>query len=186
MGIVAILAATSLSSLTRSRSQTALRQGSQELASSYRTALSNALSIKNSGSFTGEAFPGYGLYIPASGQSRYWIYADTDGNNKYTASDPKVGADIIIPRGALIKSMYYGVTTTSPPTPVTNDLSVVFERPTPKVHFTSNSSPLPTNAALVAICMGTIDTSLVKMIRIWRTGHVSVSGYGNDCSDPTL
>ena len=187
IGIVSLLAGTSMTSLTKSRTQNALRQGAQELSLAYRNAESNALSIRESGG----KFPGYGIYISAVNQPTYFMFADvypdgdgdgTGDDGQYTSSqDTTIGGQKVLPRGAVIKKLYSGGPLASNLVEIPN-LSVVFLRPTPTVLFANGGALITTpGVGFVAICVGTADSTLVKMIRIWRTGHVAVSQYGNDC-----
>jgi|GEM_PF-3209348 len=182
MGIIALLAGASLSSLTRSRTQSALRQGAQQIAQSLRVAEANALAVRVYGS----VYPAYGVYFnaPTSNALTYQPFVDLDANGKYSNAPGDVpnGPELALPRGAMIKKIMYWDASGGVNSTTGYDLGVVFTRPAPTISYSSNNGVIA-NAAYAGVCVGTIDTSLTRIIKVWRTGHVSIGDFSTDCNE---
>lgn len=183
MGIVAMLAGMSLTSVTRSRTQNAVRQASQELAQALREAEANALAVKGF-TFEGETtFPAYGVYFvnpaAASGRSvtEYFPFVDVDGDGVFSGGDVKNGPARKLPQGAVMRKYVEDPESVF----IDRDLSIVFTRPTPIVSFSSGGLEL-LDRGYVGVCVEATDTSLSRIIRVWRSGHISVSDFSTECN----
>jgi len=183
MGIIALLAGTSLTSLTKSRTQNALKIGAQEVTLALRSAESSALSVKE----VAGQYPGYGVYVPHALQNEYWIFADIDEDKKYTpANDIIIGGKKMLPPGATIRRLLIEDQVVEQwvfdrKISDNDSLAVVYNRPTPKVYFSEAQLNDPQIAGTVGICVGTTDSMLSRVVRVWKSGHVSLGDYGNDC-----
>lgn len=180
IGIVGMLAGMTLSSITRSRTQNAVRQGSQFVAQALRDAESHALAVKVYGS----VYPAYGVHFmtPKNNALNYQPFVDLDGDGTYSAGDVADGVKLTLPRGAMVKKIMYWDEDGSLNTTTDDDFAVVFTRPEPTISF-SSSAPRIGSSAYAGVCIGAIDTAMTRLVKVWRTGHVSVGDSSTDCNE---
>lgn len=136
-----------------------LAQAAQKLAADLRRAQNMAMSGVN---FAGPQ-SGYGVYIPVVGATSYQIYAEKDGDYKFSASDA-VSETIALPEKVQVKSVNF-----QPSCPGCQ-ADVLFLSPEPTTYISGNKQAGRSMEITLWIDQ---DASLTKKIAVTTAGLVS-------------
>lgn len=188
MGIFLVITGTILANHTRFNSSVLLGSLAYDIALSIREAQVYGLSVQTFGtSFSSTGYNvqvGYGIHFSSSGS--YILFADTNANKHYDASDTIVQT-YSVGLGHTVKSFCgtFSNGTVQCSAPASNPigyLDVVFFRPNPDAIITSdktifttiNGSTNPTNSYSSAQIVVTSPSNETRTITIQTTGQVSV------------
>lgn len=193
LGIMAILAAATLSTITQSRDHVRLNQSAGEVAALFREAQARALGV--TGAVEGgvvQAFPGYGVFVSkgiASSENRFVLFPDLDNDGKVTLGASFTTAEIhpgrllgefYLPAGIVISEINDGQSNRH------QVFSVGYNRPDPSVTFQVSEevnllSLRNAGTNIMTVCISAPRDNIYKVISIWKTGQVAVSETQDDC-----
>jgi len=179
-GIFVILSSILFASYPLFGQKILLQNLAYQVALEIRQAQVYGISIKGAG---GSQFPGYGVYFPSADRYSFILYADSNGDKKYTNPQTECSLNaecvekVLIANGNSIKDIC--AVNLSGQTKCANvleidSLNVNFIRPDPDAVIVGTLGAVDTTYQNATISVEPPKKNFFKSVRVWPTGQISV------------
>ncbi|MEK7662094.1 MAG: type II secretion system protein [Patescibacteria group bacterium] len=181
IGIFVILSSVLFASYPLFGQKMLLQNLAYQVALEIRQAQVYGISIKSSGGAT--PFPAYGVYFSSADRSSFVLYADSDGNRKYTSPETNCSLNaecvekVLISNGNTIKdicAVNLSGQTKCANTLDIDSLNVNFVRPDPDSVIIGVLGGVNTTYQNATISVEPPSKSFFKSVKVWPTGQISV------------
>ncbi|GEM_PF-1869149 len=179
IGVVSLIAATTLFSFPAFSRRIAIEQEAGQLALSIRKAQSYSIAVREFSPGSG-IFPGYGVNVSLDNPNEHVIFGDPNQTNRYEAGAAEAIETIHFNSRVKI-SKICGNSQSVPPGPCDlvpytglTSADIFYIRPGPTATFTGVSSGLSGVYNDIKVVLSSEDNSLTKSVTVWPTGQVSI------------